>query len=202
MSCAAEAKVRAFVAICLHPDLIDRIRREQDRLRTKLPGDAVRWTRVEQLHLTLKFLGNVPAAQLEALQLSLNHASQGLGPFQMTVEGLGGFPTPRLPSIIWLGLTGELDALLKLQSRVEDGCASFGSHAEERPFHPHLTIGRVKAVGADLRQIGEILTVLPVGVLGSSRIEEITLMQSRLSPQGSSYIPLGRFKLQSRSVPR
>ena len=188
-------QIRAFVAACLPIDLLERIQTEQERLEAECGAGAVRWTRSEQLHLTLKFYGNVPGDQLEALKGALHRAAAGVSPLSLMASGLGCFPSPQRPSIIWLGLDGNLVELEKLQARIEQESAGLGSHSEDREFHPHLTIGRVKASGGRARQVGEIIRSTELGSVGTWEVNEITLMQSHLSPTGSTYTPLAEIRV-------
>jgi RNA 2',3'-cyclic 3'-phosphodiesterase len=188
-------QIRAFVAACLPADLLERIQKEQDRLYVPCGSDAVRWIRSAQLHLTLKFCGNVPGEHLEALKGALHRAAVEVRPFSLTARGLGCFPSPQRPNIIWLGLEGDLGQLEKLQTRIEQESAGFGNHSEDRKFHPHLTIGRVKVSGRRARRVGEIIRSAEVGRVGKWEVNEIWLMQSQLSPSGSAYTALAEIQV-------
>lgn len=188
-------QIRAFVAACLPNGLLERIQGEQERLDVQCGPNAVRWTRAAQLHLTLRFYGNVPGEQLEALKGALHRAAVGTSPLSLTARGLGCFPSSQRPNIIWLGLEGDLDELEKLQARIEQESAGFGNHSEDRKFHPHLTIGRVKASGRHARRVGEIIQSTELASLGTWEVNEITLMQSQLLPTGSIYTPLAEIQV-------
>src|SRR5205823_12244196 len=114
--------------------------------------DTVRWTRMDQLHLTLKFFGNVQREEVDALQEALRRAVANVSPFALTISELGCFPSPQRPNVIWLGLGGGVSILEQMQRQVALECAAFGSHSEDRAFHAHLTIGRAKALGRDARR--------------------------------------------------
>jgi len=190
--------IRAFVAVALPGRLLDKVQAEQGRLDGRLARasrSAIRWTLREQLHLTLKFFGNVQIEALDALQQTLSRAVAGIGGFELSLAGLGCFPSPQRPSVVWLGLDGSVSALATLQGNVERETAAFGSHSETRPFHPHLTIGRVKGFGAESRRIGEVIRSEAVGSLGNWTVSEILLVRSQLSPLGSTYSTLGKFHL-------
>jgi len=199
---AETGQIRAFVAAPLDSEWLARIRRVQDALQRQTQTEGVRWSRPEQLHLTLKFFGNIPTHDLDALELALDRSAQGIASILLRVGRLGCFPSRQRPSVIWLGLAGELEELRRLQSNIERECERFGSHSETHGFHPHLTIGRVKAAGAQGRRIGEAVEAGQAENLGPWRVDEITLVQSLLGPQGSAYTPLARFKLHSPGVPR
>src|SRR5690348_13546190 len=107
--------MRAFVAIPLPASLKGRVAAIQQRLDSRL-GDhtLVRWTGPEQLHLTLRFYGDVPEAEIDELRAALRQATAGVRRFELSLTGLGGFPSLRRPSVLWLGLEGELETLRKL----------------------------------------------------------------------------------------
>lgn len=190
--------IRAFVAACLPQDLLEKLRQLQRLLeeRVRLRPNPVRWTPPDQVHLTLRFLGNIQADEVESLATVLRQATAGFGPMQLSVETLGCFPSWRRPSVIWVGLHGELEPLLELQARVERDSQPFGSHSETRAFHPHLTVGRVRPQSPGAGRIGDALSEAAVD-LGAWQLEEIALIRSQLTPRGSVYTPLANFKLQS-----
>jgi 2'-5' RNA ligase len=187
---------RAFIAACLGTELIERVRREQQRLEQALGNQLIRWTLPEQWHLTLQFLGNVRADAVGELILALQRAVTGCTPFQLVIRDLGAFPSPQRPRVLWVGLAGEVDSLLRLQAGIVEQCSVFGSHSEERKFHPHLTLGRVKSFGPETRRIGEVIGQARRVDLGEWPVTEITLMQSHLSPKGSRYTVLTRVPLK------
>ena len=184
------AALRAFVAARLDAELLDKITAQQRRIEAKLARAPVRWTRPEQLHLTLHFLGNVQVEAIPALHQALSAAAQGIAPFRLALGTLGCFPNWRRPSVIWLGLQGELAALQRLQEAIRLRCQTFGSHAEERAFHPHLTIGRVKPAAQPARALGEVIQSEPAAALGGWHVDRVTLMRSELRAGGSIYTVL------------
>jgi 2'-5' RNA ligase len=187
--------IRAFVAANLDQESIARVQAVQRQLDKCLPPNLVRWTRPDQLHLTLRFLGNVAVEQVEALKAALTPASAVTGPLQLALAGLGCFPSPQRPSVIWLGLEGDVQGLARLQARIEGDIGEFGSHSEDRAFKAHLTIGRVKGFGPQVRPIGEVIQTQTIGTLTRWTLREVTLMRSQLSPKGSTYTELSRVPL-------
>jgi RNA 2',3'-cyclic 3'-phosphodiesterase len=192
------AHVRAFAAVCLPDNLLAQIVQQQEILAQKL-GTGVRWTRREQIHLTLKFFGNVPDRDLEALKAALQRSVLGIQPMQLSIGQLGCFPSSQRPSVLWVGVQGELASLNKLRAQIEQETNAFGSHSEERSFHPHLTIGRVKAHGGEARQIGEVIRSARMERLGQWSVEQLTLFQSQLQSLGSIYTPLAAIPLARAS---
>lgn len=183
----SSAAIRAFIAVNLPPELKARMAQLQRELQKMTGGRAVRWTRSEQIHLTLRFLGDVPANAVADLHAALQRACTGIAPFELSAEGLGCFPNARQPRIIWLGLTGALDALQRLQARVEQETAAWGQR-EDREFHAHLTLGRVKPEFArTARPLAESFASRPKRSVGTWRVAQVDLMQSQLLPTGAEY---------------
>jgi 2'-5' RNA ligase len=189
------ANVRAFVAIPVPPPLIDTLQKIQATLQTRLRSNTVRWSRPEQLHLTLRFLGNIRAAGVGGLIGVIRRVCESATPFRLSLAGRGCFPTARNPRVIWIGVEGDLEELRQLQRRTEAATADFGDPPEEKEFHPHLTIGRVKADPPQARQVGEAIEKIAVGKLGEWSVQEIDLMQSELRPGGARYSRLAAFVL-------
>jgi len=187
--------LRAFIAIHIAPALLDELEKEQRRL--KLEG--VRWTRRDQIHLTLKFLGDIPASAVGDLEAAIRRACQGVseGPLHLTLEGLGCFPTPQRPSVVWVGVGGDVDALAALQAAIEKETAGLSEHGEKREFHPHLTIGRVRNVPfRELQRLGGQIQSAKLGTLGDWAATEVHLMQSQLLPEGAKHTSLASVGLQ------
>jgi 2'-5' RNA ligase len=194
---AAPSSIRAFVSIALSPFLLGEIEKWQRQIQSTLPGEGVRWTRREQLHLTLKFFGNVAADQVQELTAALQRAAEGIRPLRLSLAGLGCFPTGQRPNVIWVGVAGELAELETLQRRIDDETGAYGSHSEDREFRPHLTVGRVKASPSQARAIGEVVRQTRVGCLGDWLVAEVELIQSTLRPQGSIYTRLVTLPLRA-----
>jgi len=190
MAAATPGQVRAFIAIALEPGWILVLKQVQRQFQTGLPEDAVRWIRAEQIHLTLKFLGNVSRERLTSLSAGLNQASAGIAPFRLALESVGCFPHTKNPRVVWVGIKGELDSLRRLQAQVERETQGFGDHREERSFQPHLTIGRVRAQGKMARSVGELVERAAVTNPEELIVRQIHLVQSELSAEGARYTTL------------
>jgi 2'-5' RNA ligase len=187
--------VRAFAAIPLPPELKDRVAAIQRRLDSGLGRNLVRWTGPEQLHLTLRFYGEVPEANVTELSTALRKATEGVRRFELRLTGLGGFPSLRRPAVVWLGLEGEIEPLQKLETQIERETARFGSHSETRAFHPHLTIGRVKRVADASPRVGQALAAEAMERVGALPGACVQLIQSQLKPGGSVYTVLEEIAL-------
>ena len=186
--------VRVFVAIDLPASAKDVLRQAVDNLQAELP-DGIRWVRPEGIHLTLKFLGDVESARVADIQQAMERAASGFEPTSLRLElsGLGVFPNPREPRVLWAGVTGEMDALGHLQALVDDYLEAAGFARERRPFRPHLTLGRVRdqVAPAERRRIGQVVgdASLPSSV--EWQVEEIHLIRSTLTPVGAIYDSIG-----------
>jgi 2'-5' RNA ligase len=183
--------LRAFLASELPPDLQDTIHSAAADLREMLQGGIIRWVPPHNVHLTLKFLGDVSPSSLELIkQMVLTEAAQ-FPAFDVQVEGLGCYPNPRRPRVLWVGLRAPAE-LVSLQRAIETAAARLGYESEERDFSPHLTVGRVRqnASSADLHSIRAALDEVRIGWLGTARVEAIHLFKSELRPEGSIYTRL------------
>jgi RNA 2',3'-cyclic 3'-phosphodiesterase len=154
-------------------------------------GHAVRWVPTENIHLTLKFLGETSLANVELLSQALQAECDQHAPFAITVSGLGCFPNSHHPRIIWIGLNIPPE-LNRLQHRLETATARMGYAIEDKPFSPHLTIGRIReqATSAELNNIHSALEKLHVGSLGTFTVQAVHLFKSDLKPAGPVYTSL------------
>jgi 2'-5' RNA ligase len=188
-------RIRAFIAVSLPIPIVERVVELQTQLkgRAREAGLKVGWVGPAQLHVTLKFLGEIITESRWAIRDRLDERLAGRPAFDVEVRGLGAFPERARPRVIWVGLA-EAEPLVKLAADVEAWLVELGFAAEARPFHPHLTLGRVKAGAAD------ILAGLEEKSFGLAQVSEVTLYQSVLRPGGAEYTPLARAAL-SRSAP-
>lgn len=183
--------LRAFIALEIPAPIREAIQQQTAALRKSADSSLVRWVPAGNLHLTLKFLGDVSTTNLPFLtQMLSREAGQHAG-FSLQVGGLGAFPNSRRPRVIWIGIHApeELSALAR---SLESATRRLGYPSEERPFSPHLTIGRIKqtASPADLQRIHTALESTQVGPLGSAEVTAVHLMKSDLQPTGSVYTRL------------
>jgi 2'-5' RNA ligase len=180
--------IRAFIAIEMSPEIRRRLDQVSDELKQRLKDIPVRWVPVENIHLTLKFLGDVSLANLEVLKKILQSEIAGHHPFEMSVGELGAFPSNRRPRVIWVKVEApaELEAV---QRGIETESTRLGYAREERAFSPHLTLGRVSrnASSRDIRKISEVLDSYKVGFLGAARVQAVNLFRSDLKPGGAVY---------------
>jgi 2'-5' RNA ligase len=187
----AVESLRLFIALEFPASVKTALAAAIKRLQAVDRGRSVRWTAIDNLHLTLKFLGDTPAGRVPAINAAIGQAAAGIAPFPLSISGAGVFPNQRSPRILWIGVGGEVVTLLKLQANVEHYVAPLGYPTESRPFSAHITIGRVKPearrdairpIVEAASQVGTDLTVW--------QVDHVALMQSELQPTGAVYTQL------------
>lgn len=183
-------RIRSFVAILLNDEVRAALAREIDRLRPLAP--RVGWVAPPNLHLTLKFLGEILPDELERVQEGLVEAVAGTSPFSLLFHGLGAFPGLARPRVLWVGVTDGSQAAQALQSRVEAALARRGFAGETRPYAPHLTIGRVREPRG-LARLQEAMARDARMEFGRLEARALSLMRSDLSPGGARYSELAAF---------
>jgi 2'-5' RNA ligase len=156
-------------------------------------GADVKWTAPNSIHLTLKFLGEIESGVLPSLKAALARAAASHAPFDLTIRGLGAFPGLSNPRVVWCGLDGDVARLAALRQAAEEASVSLGFAPEERPFRPHLTLGRAKGhrnlqALADCIRIGSPLEC-------SFRVDHFHIYRSTLKPAGAVYDVLERISL-------
>lgn len=196
--------IRTFIAVELPAALRDRIadlqeqvKREVTReLRRRASDARIQWVRTESMHVTVKFLGDVTEDSVHDIEHALARIARGHAAFSVEVGGLGVFPGPRAPRILWLGLGGEVDRLTALAQALDEALAELGYPRERKPFHPHLTLARIKDRG---REVGDALgrtgLLAQPAVLGCLEVAALSLMKSDLRPAGAVYTRLAEVKL-------
>lgn len=191
--------LRSFIAIELSHEATTALAELQKELKIAAPPGSVRWTAPDSIHLTLHFLGDVEVAQVDAIAGLLQSCAAAYPPFSLRLAGLGCFPNMRRPRIVWVGVTGETAPLISLQRDLGEKLQVIGYTPEDRPYAPHLTIGRVKKElpGRQLAELGQALAQIEVGQLAQLDASGISLMKSDLQPAGAVYsqlafAPLGK----------
>lgn len=181
---------RLFIAIELPHYVRHKIKEQIDQLRAAFPNVRASWTREDNLHLTVKFLGNVPVNQIEPLSQALMRAATQTHGFELVIRDCGSFPPRGKPNVLWIGIEDPSSNLRKLQAAVEDECANAGFERDQRSFHPHLTIARLRnPKGArNLAEMHQEIGLEPVSV----SVSEVCLIRSELSSAGSRYTIVAR----------
>jgi RNA 2',3'-cyclic 3'-phosphodiesterase len=184
----SQDKLRAFVALDIGAETRDRIAALIADLRPELHN--MRLVPIEQLHLTLRFLGDIPRDSVAALGKALEHAAAVCPQVDVALEGIGTFPERGHPRVLWLGLALP-EPIFALQAACEAAAQQIGLAPEPRPFRPHLTLGRWRSPAPR--------PALPPVTLGTTRLSRIVLYESQLGPGGATHTPLGSFALGSAS---
>jgi len=188
--------IRSFIAIDIEGQVREKIRGFQEELIKKVAGMGIRvsWTKPESIHLTLKFLGDIPVSQVNPILDSLRRAVAGVQTFTMKIEGLGAFPNFRNPRVIWVGISEGAEALRQLQPRIEQELVRLRFPKDKKKFNAHLTLGRIRSEGGTAA-LPDLLASIPSPVAGLSAVRDIRLMKSDLHPSGAIYTELGRISL-------
>ncbi len=186
--------MRVFVAI--NPSSDERARLAEASRPLREAEYPIRWVAAENVHLTLKFLGEVAEAQLPGVRAAVDESAKGLGALEMAVRDFGAFPTLRRPQVVWAGLESSA-ALATLQSRVEGALADLGFPREKRAFRPHLTLGRAqkRTRVSDFEGLEELVKGLSYNDV--YRVRGVDVMRSRLTPRGAIYDVLHTAQLVS-----
>jgi 2'-5' RNA ligase len=184
--------IRSFIAIDLPDATRQGLAAVQEHL--KQSGAGVRWVKPSSIHLTLKFLGNIQAAQVEDIALAVAQEIRDQPPITLGAAGLGAFPSRRKPRVLWIGMEGEVQRLNGIQARLENALEPLGFDREKRPFRPHLTIGRVKD-RRRLQSLIDAMAELKIPEFDSFDVTEIILYKSDLRPTGAIYTKLHRMPL-------
>ena len=181
-------QIRSFVAI----ELPEEAKKGLASLRRELERDEhrfVKWVDPGGIHLTLKFLGNIPSKRVTETTEAMKKAAQGLSPFFLEISGLGAFPSLKQVRVVWVGVGGELDKLSTLQQNIDSALAALGFAREERSFVPHLTVARVRegASTSERGRFGELVGSATFEGKYHVEVEAIKLMRSQLTPAGAIY---------------
>jgi 2'-5' RNA ligase len=181
-------QIRSFLAI----ELPEEAKKGLARLRKALERDEhkfVKWVAPGGIHLTLKFLGNIPSKQVTEITGAIEKAAQGISPFHLEISSLGAFPNLKQARVFWVGISGELDKLSRLQQNIDSVLAALGFAREERPFVAHLTLARVREGASPLerRSFGELVGSTIFEDKYHVEVKAISLMKSQLTPAGAVY---------------
>ena len=187
---------RVFCAIYLEVSVQASLMRHINRLRETVPQAQASWSREENMHLTLKFLGDIQTSKLSNLSNAAALAVASFSSFEITLADTGVFPQHGAPRVLWIGVKDESGKLAELHTRLEQACAEEGFVREERPFHPHLTIARLrKPQGATtLAAAHKEMRFEPVAVA----VEELLVIRSEPSGAGSRYTIISSHRLERR----
>ncbi len=186
--------IRAFIAIELPAKIIEGLKEIQDKLKNG--NNKVVWVKPENIHLTIKFLGDIEVAKIDSIAVLLEDAAAKNRSFDVSVKGVGGFPTIDNPRVLWVGVEEDGANLIQIYNNLEQGLSILGFKKGDRPFKPHLTLGRIKFL-KDKKGLKERLERFKDITLGKCGVNGICLFQSRLTPEGAVHIKLKEYRLQT-----
>ena len=184
---------RVFCAIELPSSVREKISEHITRLRATVPGSTASWVRPDNIHLTLKFVGEIPSGRVKDLTQAAANTVDGFSPFEILLGDTGAFPTPGTPRVLWIGVADHSGQLARLQAKLDEECLRLGFAREERVFSPHLTIARLrKPQGARALATGH----KEMGFYSNQMsVRELTVIRSELSSAGSNYSAISRHTL-------
>jgi RNA 2',3'-cyclic 3'-phosphodiesterase len=189
--------IRCFIAVELPEDVKKELTVLENVLKARSPS-VVKWVGPEGIHLTLKFLGEVPDEQIEEITMAMEEGCRGFAPFQLEVSGVGAFPNLNRVQVIWVGVKGEIDKLAALQKSIDDNTEQLGFPKENRAFSPHLTLGRVRmeAELVERQKIGKLLSATSFAPNQVFQVNAVYLIQSQLQRTGAIYTPIKQIILK------
>ncbi len=190
---SSDNTIRTFLAIEIPKEILDQFERVQYRLGRSMTG-VIRWAKPGSIHLTLKFFGNITERDIRNITDALQAQAPALAPVPVAIGTLGVFPNLSRPRVLWVGMTEGVQELSALQAQVETALEAQGFTREERPFRPHLTIGRMKAERR-IDGLDKAIEDHKGFAAGTFTAAEMILFRSDLKPTGPVYTPLAKFKL-------
>ena len=179
--------IRTFIAIELPEEIIYTISKVQEEIKSY--GLKIRWVRPENIHLTLKFLGDIQEADTEKVARAVSESVTGYHPISLAVKGIGVFPGIKRPRVLWLGISKQIDLLIALQRTLDEKLEAIGFPKEKRPFRGHLTLGRIKDK-IDPKRLNDILKEFTKFESEHFFAHRIILYKSELKPKGAVYTKL------------
>ena len=186
--------IRAFIAIELNSDTQEGLARIQSELRSARAD--VKWVKPQNIHLTLKFLGNIDSSQAEKIKQILDEIGNKFKSFESDLNELGAFPKPKTPRVIWVGMQKGKDQVISIVNDLENKISEIGILREDRTFHPHVTLGRLRSPhnrSGLVEFLEKNKTIPPLNFTA----DKIVLFKSTLTPQGPIYEPLAQVSLNA-----
>ncbi len=187
--------MRTFIAFDITAETRAALRAVQKSL-SKL--NAVRWTNPASVHLTMKFIGDVPDSHLPDVLAAMRHCVAGVPPLDVNVRGLGCFPSPARPRILWAGVEGSVDPLRQISSCLNTTLADLGVPPDNKGFRPHVTVGRVRG-RVDSDALDAALGQFARHDFGQNTLSELVLYMSELAPSGARYTKMGAVPLETEA---
>lgn len=189
-------RFRLFIAVTIPEEVKAKIAEAQSELRRALPERSVRWTKREQFHLTLRFLGNVDAPRVEALEEALRAACRGFSALRLSARGIGFFPDLRFPRVAWVRVSDQANQLARLQQAVEVSTREFTPEEPGEAFTGHVTLARIKRIRRpEAEALGKTAAGMAERRFGEWTAYKVELMRSELSPKGALHTSLAAIPL-------
>ena len=189
---------RLFCAVELPAEVRKQLEEHILKLRKAVPDVAASWSRVENIHLTLKFFGNVALDRIPAISEAASRAVAEFSSFPIGVGNTGVFPKPSRAQVLWIGVSDPSGKLSALQERLENECAAEGFPKEDRAYHPHLTIARIRRPeGARRLADAHLQMQFPTTNIA---LNELVMFRSELSPKGSKYTAISKHPIRKQSA--
>ena len=185
--------MRTFIAIEIPEDIKQQMAEVQATLR-KAAVEAS-WPRPEGIHLTLKFLGEVPEGQVPEIADALRTSIHDMPRFRLEIAGTGAFPNARNARVVWIGVSGDLEKLNGIQAAIDEAMVRIGMEREDRAFKPHLTLARIKHIRSKESLLSALQQVKDVTLPGFE-VRSVSLMRSELKRSGAEYTELARVELR------
>lgn len=190
--------MRLFFAVSIPVEIIAAIENTQRQLQKIMDCPSIRWTRPDQFHYTVKFLGEVSMAKAQKAVEVAEEVCYRAKPFELSLGGLGAFPNAQRPSVLWIGATKGAVEFERLARELEEALARHHFRRESRPPTAHLTIARIKTYDAEA-SVASGLEKAKIGEIGTLTVDSIVLMRSILKPSGSEYSLVSRFRFGQRA---
>ena len=190
-------QVRSFIAIELPEELKVGLTQLEARLQmSKQTG--IKWVDPSSIHLTLKFLGNIAMNRINEITGAIEEAVRGISPFPLEVKGLGVFPGWKRARVAWVGISGEVDKLSRIQQHLEDNLSRLNFTPESRAFTPHLTLARLhnRASPGEQQSFGQLIASTRFETAYTIKVDAINLMRSQLTRAGAIYSRISSVKLK------
>jgi 2'-5' RNA ligase len=187
--------IRAFIAISLPPQARDLALQVQERFREC--GASLSWVQTQNVHLTIKFLGNIPEEKIGPIGMAIEKAIGETRPFAVEINEMGVFPNIQFPRVIWMGVDEPTHTLINLENRISEEMEIIGFPREEKKFTPHITLGRVKSHKGKNKLI-EIIHSQRMLYCDKILVADVKLYKSELKPSGAVHSVLASFGLKGR----
>ncbi|HUX96703.1 MAG TPA: RNA 2',3'-cyclic phosphodiesterase [Bacteroidales bacterium] len=185
---------RVFIAIRIEPG--EEFMKMFSLFKTVLINDNIKWTETSNIHITLVFLGDTEEKRVKETDILLKDICSGFRSFNLELRGAGVFRSLKDPRVLWAGISRSMD-MDDLNKVITSKLRETGTHLEERPFSPHLTLGRIKRIN-NISVLSDLLEKHRNKEIQQIRVSEITFYESILRPEGPIYKPIGRYSLSGR----